>query len=83
VSRTVLEGNVTSAVAGALRMAAAARPELAEQVEAVLDALLTSEPLAGTGRRRVDGSFVRRSCCLFYRVPGAGTCGDCVLDERP
>jgi len=26
---------------------------------------------------------MRRSCCLFYRLPGAGTCGDCVLDERP
>ena len=26
--------------------------------------------------------FVRRSCCLLYRVPGAGICGDCVL-RRP
>jgi ferric iron reductase protein FhuF len=82
VSRQVLDGNVASAVAGALRMAPTARPELAGRADATLDALLRSGPLAGTGRRRSDGSFVRRSCCLFYRVPGGGTCGDCVLDDR-
>jgi ferric iron reductase protein FhuF len=82
VSRHVLAGNVASAVAGALRMAATVRPELQGRAEAVLDALLRAGPLAGTGRRRTDGSFVRRSCCLFYRVPGGGTCGDCVLDDR-
>lgn len=82
VSPRVLDGNVTSAVAGALRMAGTARPGLAARADAVLDALLRSGPLAGTGRRRDDGSFVRRSCCLFYRLPGAGTCGDCVLDAR-
>jgi ferric iron reductase protein FhuF len=82
VSPQVLHGNVASAVAGALRMAATSRPELTGRADAVLQALLGSGPLAGTGRRREDGSFVRRSCCLFYRVPGAGTCDDCVLDER-
>lgn len=24
-------------------------------------------------------AFVRRSCCLYYQVPGGGLCGDCVL----
>jgi FhuF-like iron-sulfur protein len=24
-------------------------------------------------------SFRRRSCCLYYRVPGGGLCGDCTL----
>jgi ferric iron reductase protein FhuF len=57
-------------------------PALVARADAVLDALLGSGPLAGTGRRREDGSFVRRSCCLFYRLPGAGTCGDCILDAR-
>ncbi|MGY1752305.1 (2Fe-2S)-binding protein [Blastococcus sp. SYSU D01042] len=79
VSPQVLDGNVLSAVAGALRMAAAARPELAGRSAAALDDLLRTGPLAGLGDLRQDGSFVRRSCCLFYRLPGAGTCGDCVL----
>lgn len=86
VSPRVLDGNVTSAVAGALRMAGVARPELATRADAVVDALLgsggLSGGLAGTGGRREDGSFVRRSCCLFYRLPGARTCGDCILDAR-
>jgi ferric iron reductase protein FhuF len=37
-------------------------------------------PLAGAGRFDVGGRyFVRASCCLFYRIPNAGKCGDCVL----
>lgn len=79
VSPQVLDGNVVSAVAGALRMAAGARPELTGRAAAVLGDLLRTGPLAGLGDLRQDGSFVRRSCCLFYRLPGAGTCGDCVL----
>jgi iron complex transport system ATP-binding protein len=31
-----------------------------------------------------DPFFVRRSCCLYYRAPGGGTCADCPLDrEKP
>jgi len=82
VPRRVLDGNVTSAVAGALRMAATVRPELTSRADAALEAFLQSGSLAGSGRRREDGSFVRRSCCLYYRIPGAGTCGDCILDDR-
>lgn len=82
VPRRVLDGNVTSAVAGALRMAATVRPELTSRADAALEAFLQSGSLAASGRRREDGSFVRRSCCLYYRIPGAGTCGDCILDDR-
>jgi hypothetical protein len=45
--------------------------------------------LAGTGELRPprppdrDWSFRRRSCCLYYRVPGGELCGDCVLSHRP
>jgi hypothetical protein len=78
LSWRVLDGNVSSAVAGTLRTATATRPDLGPAADALLTALLTDGPLAGTGRRR-HGSFVRHSCCLFYRVPGAGTCGDCIL----
>ena len=34
--------------------------------------MLAEGPLAGTGRRLRDGRFARRSCCLYYRLPGAG-----------
>lgn len=52
--------------------------------------LLRLPPLAGTttytttetGGLHLD-SAVRTSCCLFYRVPGGGTCGDCPLTDRP
>ena len=60
-----------------------------ERVTAQLaNRLLAREPLLGTGtfdHRPDDGgprpgwSFTRTSCCLFYRVPGGGLCGDCVL----
>jgi hypothetical protein len=79
LSVQVLTGNTVSAVAGALRMAAAAAPELTAVAAATLDAVLAGGSLAGTGRRRDDGGFVRGSCCLLYRLPGAGTCGDCIL----
>ena len=85
LSRLVLEGNTISAVASALRMAAAAAPERRTFAATTLDAVLADGTLAGTGARRGDGSFVRRSCCLLHRLPGAGLCGDCILasPDRP
>ena len=85
VSATVLWGNVASAVAGATGMLGRARPDLAEAATALLAELLATDVLAGTGelgRHGAERRFVRRSCCLFYRVPGGGLCGDCVLAER-
>ncbi|WP_235487557.1 ATP-binding cassette domain-containing protein, partial [Frankia sp. AvcI1] len=49
--------------------------------------VLSRPPLADAGRfLRLGagstpqlGSFRRRSCCLFYRTPRGGTCGDCPL----
>jgi ferric iron reductase protein FhuF len=85
VSRQVLWGNVASGLASALGMLAAARPDRAEIAAALADRLLDRPPLRGTGELvRPDLSnlrrfFVRRSCCMFYRVPGAGMCADCVL----
>lgn len=79
VSRRVLTGNVVSALHGTGVVVGAARPDLAGRTRAVLDALLTDGPLAGTGGWRPDGSFARRSCCLLQRLPRAGACADCVL----
>jgi hypothetical protein len=76
LSEHVLTGNVASAVFGAVRMISSARPDLAAVAEG-LGTRLLAYPLAGAGH--VHGSFVRSSCCLYYRIPGGGLCGDCVL----
>ncbi|KRC65026.1 hypothetical protein ASE12_09790 [Aeromicrobium sp. Root236] len=84
VSPQVLWGNVASSLGGALTMLRTARPDRADAATALFAELLDRGTLAGTGDLDPAGpSFVRRSCCLFYRVPGAGICGDCVLDEPP
>ncbi|MCW2640999.1 MAG: Ferric iron reductase [Dactylosporangium sp.] len=44
--------------------------------------LLDYGPLRGSGDLAVSSaslSFVRRSCCLYYRLDGGGMCGDCAL----
>ncbi|MGZ4663789.1 MAG: (2Fe-2S)-binding protein, partial [Frankiaceae bacterium] len=61
------------------------RPARRDVTAGLVERMLELPPLSGTGelvqpvRFRPERFFVRRSCCLFYRVPGAGTCGDCVL----
>ncbi|MFI2650713.1 (2Fe-2S)-binding protein [Micromonospora fulviviridis] len=85
LSLKVLWGNAASALAGAATMLAAADPTLSDRAGALAEAVLDLAPLHGTGWfERPDPAlprrfFVRRSCCLFYRIPGGGTCGDCVL----
>jgi hypothetical protein len=85
VSPKVLWGNVASGLAGAVTMLASARPGHADAAARLAERMLTIAPLRGTGElvrpepSNVRRFFVRNSCCLFYRVPGAGTCGDCVL----
>lgn len=81
VSSQVLWGNVASSLGGALTMLTAARPDQADAATQLVQDLLASGTLQGTGD--LGTSFRRHSCCLFYRVPGAGICGDCVLDEAP
>ncbi|WP_037558762.1 (2Fe-2S)-binding protein [Spirillospora albida] len=67
-------GNAASALAGGL----AVGPRDAVR-EALVRALLDRAPLTGTGGLGPAG-FVRRSCCLYYRVPPGGEmCGDCAL----
>jgi hypothetical protein len=84
LSSQVLWGNVASSLAGALTLLSAARPDRADAATVLVGHLLERGTLQGTGNLDPTGpSFVRRSCCLFYRVPGAGICGDCVLDKAP
>lgn len=74
----LLWGNAASALAGSLNVGPP-DPGRAALVRALLD----REPLAGTGAFGPRG-FVRRSCCLYYRVPPGGEmCGDCALLSRP
>jgi ferric iron reductase protein FhuF len=83
VAAGLLWGNVASGLTGALAALAGAVP-LAECHEAGR-VLLDHGPLRGSGYLDVRAGrlrFRRRSCCLFYRLPGGGTCGDCPLTPR-
>jgi hypothetical protein len=80
LSPKVLWGNVASALAGAAGMI----PD-AKRAFAVVAETIGRPPLAGMGHlvrpdpRRDRRFLVRNNCCLYYRIPGGGTCGDCVL----
>lgn len=84
LSSQVLWGNVASSLAGALTMLTVARPDRGRAAADLVGELLDHGTLEGAGDLDPAGpTFVRSSCCLFYRVPGAGICGDCVLDQAP
>jgi ferric iron reductase protein FhuF len=76
----LLYGNIASALAGTSRMLLSARPDLRESITHLTTALLNTGELAGTGTITSAGlDFRRNSCCLYYRLPGGGKCGDCAL----
>ncbi|MBU2663702.1 (2Fe-2S)-binding protein [Actinoplanes bogorensis] len=86
LSPQVLWGNVASALGGAAGMIADnASAPAAERAAALVDAALARPPLLGRATlTRPDPArprwfLTRRNCCLYYRIPGGGTCGDCVL----
>lgn len=86
VSPHTLRGNAASALIGAHRVLLAREPHAPYPVVPLVRALLDEPPLAGAGTYRATPpgplAFQRRSCCLYYRVPGTGTCGDCVLNPK-
>lgn len=82
VNEHILRGNTASAIAGAARMLADARPDHAARVHTLLDGLLRHPYLHGSARYTPGGTFRRRSCCLIYRAARGregALCGDCVL----
>ncbi len=82
VASGLLWGNAASAMMGSLRVLVRARPGLAGPARSVAARLLVTGTLRGTGRLTGPGlGFRRNSCCLYYRVPGGGLCGDCSLDD--
>lgn len=83
VAPGLLRGNTASALAGAARSLGADRPGVRGPAREVVRLLTSAPPLAGTGSyagRDGGGAVFRRTtCCLYYRVPGSGYCGDCAL----
>jgi ferric iron reductase protein FhuF len=83
VPANTLRGNVFSALAAAARLITPAASGV--RARALVDLLARRHPpLRGAGTlnwRATEPSmyFRRRNCCLFYRIPGGGICGDCVL----
>ena len=76
----LLSGNIASALVGASRALLSVRPDLRRSVVGITNSLLDTGRLAGSGVITGDGlDFRRRSCCLYYRVPGGSLCGDCAL----
>jgi hypothetical protein len=83
VAAGLLRGNAAAAMTAALRVLACTRPDLVPAARALAQRLLATGLLRGTGELTGPGlEFRRRSCCLFYRVPGGGLCSDCPL-PRP
>ncbi|MFJ9563752.1 (2Fe-2S)-binding protein [Streptomyces fuscichromogenes] len=87
VAAGLLWGNAGSALAGAARelgrwARANSRADVAARTRHLADALFT-QPLLSTSGTRTGPAFRRRSCCLYYRVPGGGVCGDCCFTQPP
>ncbi|HET7072531.1 MAG TPA: (2Fe-2S)-binding protein [Mycobacterium sp.] len=84
LAHALLAGNIASALVGASRALLSARPDLRRAIVAITNSLLDTGTLAGSGLITTPHlGFRRRSCCLFYRVPGRSVCGDCVFRRTP
>jgi ferric iron reductase protein FhuF len=79
----LLWGNAASALAGTVQAIAGRHPELAARAVGLGRELLSMGVLEDSGElvEPAPGHlfFVRRSCCLYYRLPAGGKCGDCAL----
>ncbi|MFG3367525.1 (2Fe-2S)-binding protein [Streptomyces sp. NPDC048156] len=87
VSAPLLRGNAGSALAGAAREISrwarrAGRPDVAARARLLTTELFADPLLAATGTR-TGTAFHRTSCCLIYRAPGCGLCGDCCFERPP
>ncbi|ORB02707.1 ABC transporter [Mycolicibacter minnesotensis] len=86
ISERLLLGNAASAALGAARALSWHH-----------GADLATEPSWALARRMCEHEYLnsavcfsdsgtdyrRNSCCLFYRTPGSGLCGDCALTHKP
>ncbi|MER6346310.1 (2Fe-2S)-binding protein [Streptomyces sp. NPDC001595] len=83
----LLRGNAASALAGAARVLARqarahGRAEVAARARTLTAGLFADPRLVDTGGFS-GTAFRRRSCCLYYRLPGGGVCGDCCFTRPP
>jgi hypothetical protein len=83
VSDHVLWGNVWSAFAGVALEVARVRPEFGDASLAIVRALVETADRPMPGRYLPSGRYRRDTCCLYYRLPRGGLCGDCVLHRMP
>ncbi|MCY9783764.1 (2Fe-2S)-binding protein [Nocardiopsis sp. EMB25] len=84
VAPGLLRGNTAAALAGSVRALGADRPSVRPAAEELARTLLARPPLSGTGGYTGTDAeglavFRRTTCCLYYRLPGYGMCGDCAL----
>ncbi|GLW55656.1 (2Fe-2S)-binding protein [Kitasatospora phosalacinea] len=85
VAPGLLAGNAASALVGAARQLGSV-PQLRGPAAALARGLLARPALAATGAVSAPGGplgFRRASCCLYYRTPSGGLCGDCVFTRPP
>ena len=82
VATDLLWGNAASALVGTMTVLRINGKET-ETTKSVVRELLATEPLRSAGVLDDEGNYRRRSCCLYYRVPGGGLCGDCGLTSKP
>jgi iron complex transport system ATP-binding protein len=80
ISEKLLQGNSASALLGAARVfdgdrATTSGWELARRI--------CADPRLNAAVRFGDTDYRRTSCCLYYRTPHGGLCGDCALSRVP
>ncbi len=80
ISERLLRGNSASALLGAARVfdsnrATASAWELARNV--------CNDPRLNGAVDFDETGYRRNSCCLYYRTPRGGLCGDCALERAP
>jgi ferric iron reductase protein FhuF len=80
IPASVLRDNAASSLIGALQLAA---DKIVPGWRFLAEQALAHPLLRGSGViYSQEPSFVRRSCCLYYRVDNGGMCGDCPLPRR-
>ncbi|MEU6810080.1 (2Fe-2S)-binding protein [Streptomyces sp. NPDC046831] len=87
IAPALLWGNAASALAAAARLlerwARGSGDARAGAHARDLSARLLADPRLASAGTLTRGGFRRRSCCLYYRVPGGGVCGDCCFPRAP